>query len=566
MTIPENLLEEKRRVLHQLISERVLMRNYSNDPLEKQGTNWIFDFRRIVLHPEYLNLITALLWEKIKDYDALQIGGLETASIPLITSLILEAQKEGKKINGFYIRKSRKKQGLYKHVEGELNDDPIVLVDDLMNSATSIGKQLEVLDELGKKVDRVLTIIRFRELTEYPQLQNRNIKIESIFTLKDFDVALNEQINFKSNPFTRKLLFRPTVAAYQHVVQKSTPVLVEDTLYYGTDEGLFLALDSQTGLKKWQYKTSHSMGGKKIFSSPAIHEDMVIFGAYDGNLYALDRFYGSIKWVFSEADMVGSSPAVAREIGLVFVGLEFGLPGSRGATVALEIATGKKVWEYTSSAYTHASPLYIQKYQMVCNGGNEGVLRAFEAKTGRLLWQLETEGGSSYDGVSGFSGGDIKLAPVYDEETDQIAFSSMDGWMYVVRRDTGALQFRVCTDYHDTVHRSGVYGSPLFTKKFVLFAGLDKRLYCYDKKTGKLVWQYATNGRIFATPVEIGSSIFVGSNDGCLYEIATETGEVVSKTQFSERITNPIVYEKSTGLIYVTTHVNEVYTLQRPLK
>jgi orotate phosphoribosyltransferase len=58
-----------------------------------------------------------------------QISGLETAAIILVTGMAMETG-----MNGFYIRKSRKKHGLYNMIEGRLSDAPVIIVDDLMNS------------------------------------------------------------------------------------------------------------------------------------------------------------------------------------------------------------------------------------------------------------------------------------------------------------------------------------------------------------------------------------------------------------------------------------------------
>jgi outer membrane protein assembly factor BamB/adenine/guanine phosphoribosyltransferase-like PRPP-binding protein len=553
--------DDNKIFLQTLIQEHVLIKDYNGDSPGFDNLRWIFDFRKIILNPEYLMLITTFFWEKIKHYNDIQIGGIETASIPLITSLILEAKKNGKNVNGFYIRKSRKKSGLYKQIEGTLNENPIILIDDLINSSSSVVKQVEILEQLNKKVTTVLTIVLFRDVIFYDFLNKRNIKIENIFSLKDFNLSLSNYDPFNINPYQRKILYVPGVYSYKNVVPKSTPAIVGDFIYLGTDESLFLCLDKKNGHIKWKRKVGYSSKGKSILSSPLVYEDLVFFGSYDGNLYALDRFYGEIRWVFKDADFIGSSPVVAKDLNLLFIGLEYGLSGSHGSLAAIDVYTGEKKWEHRTPAFTHASPLYIPELKVVCCGGNEGILRMFNATNGVLLWQFETEGGSYYSGFSGFGRGDIKMAPVYDKDMDLIAFCSMDGWMYVLKRSTGSLHFKASTDYNDTDYRTGIYGEPVFTKKFVIFAGLDKYIYCYDKNSGILVWKYLTGGRIFSTPVEVGEFIFVGSNDGRLYEIITETGVLASYTQFSERITNKIIYESDEKKIYVNTQLSQLYVL-----
>ncbi len=554
-------MEEDKNLLFKIIKEKVIQKNYLDEKNGGQSGAWIFDFKRMLLNQESLKLITRCLWEEIKDIGDFQIGGLESASIPLVTSLVLYATEQGVKVNGFYIRKGRKKTGLYKVIEGELNDLPVILVDDLMNSSSTFIKQIEILHEHKKNIKLVLSIVRFKEIEEYELLGKSNVEIRSVFTLKEFDLILPKTSLPVMNNYAKRLIFSPENKIAMHVITKSTPVVMDNVIFFGTDEGIFWAIDVKTGEKKWKCVIGKSVQGKGIFSSPLVYEDYVFFGAYDGTLYALDRFYGHLKWSFSGCDWIGSSPEISAEHGLIFIGLEHGLTGRHGSVVALNIFTGEKKWEYVSAAFTHATPLYIPKYGFLCVGGNEGVLRTFNANDGELIWQFETEGGGAYLGDSGFSKGDIKLAPVFDEETDLVAFSSMDGWVYVLNCVDGSLRFRFSTDYYDTTYKSGVYGKPLFTKKYIIFGALDKHVYCYDKKTGKLIWKHQTKGRVFATPVQMKDSIFIGSNDGCLYEFDINTGTVLSKNQFSERITNPIIYDQNFSYIYVVTQLNQIYEL-----
>ena len=547
--------------LKENILKNVIRDKYDNSVFKDNCTqNWIFDFRAVLLKPEILVLITSVLWEKIKHRDNFQIGGIESAAIPLITSLVLKAHQEGKNVNGFYIRKSRKKSGLHKHIEGELTDDPVILVDDLMNTSESFMRQITILEEAKKQIDEILILVRFRDSEYYTFLQDRNIKVENIFVLDDFNLSLvTEKISLKQ--YRKKLLFTDNKANYQYICPKSTPVIDESGIYLGTDQGRFLKLDKESGEVKWEIKTGLHDEEKNIFSSPVLYRDIVLFGSYDGKLYAVSSITGALKWIYTDCEYIGSSPSIASELNLVFVGLEHSLLGERGSIVALDINTGEKKWEYRTPAFTHSSPLYIPETQEVCIGGNEGVLRMFDAQTGTLKWQFETEGGATYSGIAGFSKGDIKLSPAYDENNDTITCCSMDGWLYVLERSTGTLRYRIPSEKTETNYRIGIFNQPLITEKYILFGGLDKHVYCCEKESGSLVWRFATAGRIFASPIKVHEQIFIGSNDGGLYEINIETGELLSRTQFSERLTNKCVYDILKDTLYVFTHGNQLYSL-----
>lgn len=560
--IQGSMQESMREQLRNLIDTKVIDRSYSENVFNPHPGSWIFDFRSILLVPEHLQVLVEALYDRIKDRDHYQIGGLESSAIPLITALVLRAHRDGKDVNGFYVRKSRKKQGLYKHIEGTLNTNAAIIVDDLIKSGESKLRVMRVLEEMSVPVETILTIARLKEQSAYRHFNEQGITVESLFTLDDFGLSLlNSGEQFLRDPYPRTLLHSPPCASYQFVCPKSTPAVENDGVFFGTDAGVFLALNADTGALKWKVQTGKHRQGKSIFSSPAISDGVVYFGSYDGKLYALDVRTGVPKWVYHEAEWIGSSPAVAADVGLVFVGLEHGLDGKRGSLAAVALESGKERWRVDMAAYTHASPLYIGVHHTVVCGGNDGILRAHNAENGSLLWQFQTEGGRTYDGISGFSQGDIKSAPVYDEATDSILFCATDGWCYSLARTDGTLRFRVHTEQLDTTARAGIYGAPHVADNRVFFGGTDKKIYCVRADTGQPVWQFETNGRIFATPVTVGDKVFVGSNDGTLYELSAADGAVRSKTLFSERITNPVVYDHARNALFLTTHTNQLYRL-----
>ncbi|HEC33049.1 MAG TPA: hypothetical protein ENI63_02190, partial [Candidatus Kaiserbacteria bacterium] len=74
---------------------------------------------------------------------------------------------------------------------------------------------------------------------------------------------------------------------------------------------------------------------------------------------------------------------------------------------------------------------------------------------------------------------------------------------------------------------------------------------------------FQTKGRIFASPTVINNRLYIGSNDGRLYEINLDTGEELGFIQVSERITNKIIYNKKTGAFFLLTFANELYCIYK---
>src|SRR5689334_917766 len=120
--------------LKEKIAQHVIIKKTSNANLKIVGGNsseadWIVDFRAILFDAEFLSLFSKIFWDTFEHQYPFQIGGQETTAIGLIAALSLEGAKRNKPINAFYIRKSRKPEGLQKLIEGHLTDEPVILID-----------------------------------------------------------------------------------------------------------------------------------------------------------------------------------------------------------------------------------------------------------------------------------------------------------------------------------------------------------------------------------------------------------------------------------------------------
>lgn len=564
-------MDDKIAALKNIIEEKVFVQNKDEQIfLHEDPEAWLFDFRRVLMNGKNADLISDIFYEQLKDEYPFQLSTIEIAGVPLMMSLMHKFYQNGHTdINAFFIRKSRKKTALMRMIEGEIQSEKkIILVDDIMNRGNSFWRQVEVLDSLGYTINTVWSILRYRDLPYYKRFTDRGITVKSLFTLNDFTKALGPRVkNFElwdrtppSMPFEAKWIFKSPRPSYNYVVQKSQPVLDDEKIYFGSDNRTFWAINQNEGSVAWQFAVGPHVNKKSIFSSPVLYKDLVIFGSYDGNVYALERKTGEKRWVSFEADWVGSSPAVAKDLGLVFVGLEFGLFRRHGGIVALNANTGETVWiDDTHPAYTHSSPCYIEGHQQVAIGSNDGRVRLYNAQSGIKLWEFATEGGKVFDHESnaGFGKGDIKESFAYDPKRDYLVFGSIDGSLYILRRKTGEFAHRYECLF-------GIHSTPLIYRGRVYFTSVDKHLYCIDLDTFALVFKKNLDGtRIFSSPVIINGKLYVGTNAARLHELSPETGEQLGYFQARERITNSVVYDKENDTYYLPTYANEIICLKR---
>ena len=91
-----------------------------------------------------------LILQEIKHFN-FQLSGREWSSIPLLVSIPLHLKSRGHDVNSFLIRKERKKYGKHNIIEGNVNDLPVLMVDDLCNSSDSFRHQYKILKYEGLK-------------------------------------------------------------------------------------------------------------------------------------------------------------------------------------------------------------------------------------------------------------------------------------------------------------------------------------------------------------------------------------------------------------------------------
>ncbi len=513
-----------------------------------ERARWIFDFRALMLQPHWLDRYAEIFWERYGAHYPFQVGAMEAAGIGLVAAIVMKSVQRGTLVNGFFIRKSRKRQGLMKRIEGTLTEDPIILVDDLLNSGGTFEKQLLVLAEVGKSVSDLCAIVAFRDASAYHALEKNGVRVESFFTLQDFGMSfLAAPRHEPLDTWQESWLFRAPDPSFHLVVHKSSPALDASRVFFGTDKGIFYALDQKTGAVLWQFTIKGHPEGKGILSSPHVHDGVVYFGAYDGAVYALDALSGTLRWKYDDADWVGSSPAVDAKRGIIFIGLEYGLFRKRGGIVALDSTSGKEIWRAIHPSLTHGSPLFISTESLVVIGSNDGMLYAYDAESGAERWRSRTDG-------------DIKMAPAYDRKRRLVFFASLDGKLYAAGVDDGI-------PVYARKMEAGMYSGPVVDSDTVYVASLDKHIYAIDLDSWKDRWKFTTNGRIFSSPALFDESLWVGSNDGKVYEIDTVSGAQKSFFQASERILTKIA-RSQTGEMYFGTVANELYCIVKkaPLK
>ena len=174
----------KAKLLKQLLNKSYMIGRFTL----ASGKNSIhyFNCKPVSLNGEGLELISNSFLE-VMDSRSQAVAGLTLGADPLVSGLIAIAASRGLYLNALIIRKEIKNYGTRAGIEGpSLKEGTMITVlEDVVTTAGSAIKAIKKLRENNYVVEEVLSIIDRKE-GGYEALDDENIKLKSLFTIKDF--------------------------------------------------------------------------------------------------------------------------------------------------------------------------------------------------------------------------------------------------------------------------------------------------------------------------------------------------------------------------------------------
>lgn len=383
-----------------------------------------------------------------------------------------------------------------------------------------------------------------------------------------------------------------------------SPAVADGVVFIGSYDGNFYAVDQKTGQQKWKFETKG-----QVASSPAIENGIVYFGSYDGNFYALDAATGKEKWKFAMEyerrfqakhihqnepkeqtipdawDFFTSSPAIFK--GRVYFG-----SGDKNV-YALDAQTGELKWKFATKDVVHASPAVWNNTIYI--GSWDSCLYALDADNGKEKWKFKAgEDFVNFNQVGFQSSPTVADGVVYIGCRDSHVYAIdaltgnkkweystgnawvsntpavRDGVVYVGTNPFNALDAKTGKLLYSFSGGAGVFSSPALAGDFAYFGGLIGNFFAVDTKSGKLVWEFKTDGAkkdvlkviggdgkwnpaafssvfndfqddyiimskrfsagaVLSSPVVDGGEIYFGSTDGNLYALHSDAQATTCK-------------------------------------
>jgi PQQ-dependent dehydrogenase (methanol/ethanol family) len=317
---------------------------------------------------------------------------------------------------------------------------------------------------------------------------------------------------------------------------ETAPLVVDGVMFLTTSYNHVYAIDAVTGEEYWHYH--HQMGPITVYCcgpnnrGVAALDGMLYMGTLDAKLVALDAKTGKKVWETEIADPEkGYSETMAPVAvdGKVLIGTNGGEYGVRGFVKAFDAKSGKLLWTFYS----------------IPERGHEGVWATHDA-TGRNMLRdiaaekrmLQERGGDFYQTL----GGGVWMTPAIDLETRTVFFvagnPSPDLYgairpgdnlytnsMVAVDLDKGTYKWHFQYIAHDVWDLDAV--SPVILteargkdgkmRKVAIHGGKTGHVYVHDRQTGELIRfseAMIPQENMWVLPTKQGARMLPGANGG----------------------------------------------------
>ena len=317
---------------------------------------------------------------------------------------------------------------------------------------------------------------------------------------------------------------------------ETAPIVVDGVMYMTTSYNHVYALDAVTGKEFWHYK--HKMGPITTFCcgpnnrGVAIEGGVLFMGTLDAKLIAMDAKSGKLLWETEIADPEkGYSETMSPTVvdGKVLIGTNGGEYGIRGFVKAFDAKTGNLIWTFYTIPEKGHEGVWAE---------NDATNRNMKRNIAAEKAQLAKSGGDFYKTL----GGGVWMNPAVDMKTRTIYFvvgnPSPDLYgaerpgdnlytdsMLAVDLDTGAYKWHFQYIAHDVWDLDSVSPPILVDVQdksgkmvpAVIHGGKTGHIYVHNRADGKLIRfseAMIPQEDMWSLPTPDGKRMLPGANGG----------------------------------------------------
>jgi orotate phosphoribosyltransferase len=149
-------------------------------------SSYYVNSKKAIFHSEVVSLLGDVLWEATRELNIDAAGGLEVGAIPMAVTLAQRYHREGRPLEGFFVRKQAKSHGSKEMIEGVLKAGMrVAVLDDVLTTGGSVLQAVAEIEKAGAEIVSVVCIV---DRLEGAREALAKYDYRPIFTIRDFGV------------------------------------------------------------------------------------------------------------------------------------------------------------------------------------------------------------------------------------------------------------------------------------------------------------------------------------------------------------------------------------------
>jgi outer membrane protein assembly factor BamB len=272
----------------------------------------------------------------------------------------------------------------------------------------------------------------------------------------------------------------------EEVSFEAPPIFLNNTLYIGSLEGTFYALNADKSSKKWVFNTNSQIIGSANWYRLGTKTN-IIFGCYDNKIYCLDPANGKLNWTYETENFINGAPAISEKL-IVFGGCDSYLH-------VINKEKGALVKKIVLGTYIASSAAIVQNNAFL--GNYDGDFMSVDLEKGTLNWKISLNNQAS-----------VISSPSVVK--NKVIIGAQDQRVHCLDAKTGQKLWSFKT-------QGNVDASPVVDNNKVLACSIDGRIYILNINTGTEIFSFDLGSPISGTPAIIDGLIVVAADNGNIY-------------------------------------------------
>ena len=301
------------------------------------------------------------------------------------------------------------------------------------------------------------------------------------------------------------------LAACSGTPSESWPgVTVEGDSVYLSYSTQIYQIGLTNGLEKWRFPAEPD--NKISYYAPVafFQDGQILVGSYNHNFYGIPSGSAPANWSFEEAE--------DRYIGKALVLDDQVFAGSADGTLYVLGLDGSLRWKFITGHAIWGSPVSDGKAIYVAS--MDHYIYAIDPQSGKQIWKTEDLGGQLV-AKPALSASGVLYVGAFGSRTDKPERSSR---LVAVDSTTGQILWSKPT-------RGWVWATPLLKDDVLYFGDNEGFVYAMNAQTGDILWQQqhdtSANRAIIGAPVILGDRLYFGSKAGLLHILNPADGSAL---------------------------------------